>query len=42
MNAETWGWNRKEGESRWSHYKRLNETHFAQEFTDISFMDLNP
>lgn len=42
MNAETWGWNREDGEGRWAHYKRLRDTHFNLEEKDISFVDLNP
>lgn len=42
MNAETWGWNRLDGETRWQHLKRIQQSHFEVEDHDVSFIDLNP
>ncbi len=42
MNVESWGWNRHNNESRWSHYHRLMNDHFSAESKDLSFVDLNP
>jgi hypothetical protein len=44
MNAEGWGWNRKEGESRLTHLKRMHNAHFTKEDNnnDVAFSDLNP
>jgi hypothetical protein len=44
MNAEGWGWNRKDGESRYRHLKRMHNAHFTKEDNnnDVAFSDLNP
>jgi hypothetical protein len=44
MNAEGWGWNRRDNESRYTHYKRLLNSHFENEDNnnDVAFSDLNP
>jgi hypothetical protein len=42
MNAECWGWNRLEGESRWQHLRRLKNSYFPDDFDDVAFSDLNP
>lgn len=44
MNAEGWGWNRREGESRYRHLKRMHNAQFNKEDNnnDVAFSDLNP
>jgi hypothetical protein len=42
MNAEAWGWNREEDESRWSHFKRIGNANFDHDMPDVAFSDLNP
>jgi hypothetical protein len=42
MNMEHLGWNRNEGEGRWSYYNRLMSNQDELETEDLAFCDLNP
>ena len=42
MNVESWGWNRKEGESVFEHYERIMESDYQQTVCDTAVNDMNP